>query len=214
MLRRFANKTRYNWHIVLFIAALVTTILLSYWLFSATDDPAWHTRLTTIPPVVGTLLGPFFGLVALMLGALYNAKLNRDRDERLREEDARSLAAALLAEIQQGLATIRMIDAMAGQKFDPELIRNFFSEMNHQPIFEANLERLGLLGQDLSREVVRFAEGRVLETWLQQNRDDSEFHKQSNNAYSPDPLIEIGEALAIRLDKRANGLPDLVRSAG
>lgn len=214
MIRRFVNWTRYNWHVVLFVAALVATSLLSYWLLSATDDPAWHARLTNIPPVVGALLGPFFGLVALMLGALYNAKLNRDRDERLREEDARSLAAALLAEIKQGLAIIGMIGGMDEQKFEPELIRSFLTEMNHQPIFEANLERLGLLGQNLSREVVRFAEGRVLETWLQQNRADSEFHKRGNDSYSPDSLIEIGEALAARLDKRANGLPDLARPKG
>ena len=49
---------------------------------------------------VGTLMGSFFGLVALLLGALFNAWLNRRRDDRLRREDQRTVAAALRAELE------------------------------------------------------------------------------------------------------------------
>jgi hypothetical protein len=49
---------------------------------------------------VGTLTGSFFGLVALLLGALFNAHLNRRRDDRLRREDHRAVAAALRAELE------------------------------------------------------------------------------------------------------------------
>jgi hypothetical protein len=38
---------------------------------------------------VGALTGSFFGLLALLLGALANAGLNRGRDNRLRKEDQR-----------------------------------------------------------------------------------------------------------------------------
>jgi hypothetical protein len=49
---------------------------------------------------VGTLTGSFFGLVALLLGALFNAHLNRRRDDRIREEDQRAVATALRAELE------------------------------------------------------------------------------------------------------------------
>ena len=41
---------------------------------------------------VGTLMGSFLGLVALLLGALFNAHLNRCRDDRLRNEDRSAVA--------------------------------------------------------------------------------------------------------------------------
>jgi hypothetical protein len=44
---------------------------------------------------VGTLVGSFFGLIALLLGALFNAELNRRRDDRLRTEEQRAVATAL-----------------------------------------------------------------------------------------------------------------------
>ena len=44
---------------------------------------------------VGALTGSFLGLVALLLGALFNASLNRKRDDRLRREDQQAVASAL-----------------------------------------------------------------------------------------------------------------------
>jgi hypothetical protein len=59
--------------------------------------------LAGLPPssatFLGTLTGSGLGLVALLVGALFNAHLNRRRDDRLREEDRRALAAALRAEL-------------------------------------------------------------------------------------------------------------------
>jgi hypothetical protein len=49
---------------------------------------------------VGTLVGSFFGLIALLLGALFNAELNRRRDDRLRTEEQRAVATALKAELE------------------------------------------------------------------------------------------------------------------
>jgi hypothetical protein len=40
------------------------------------------------------------GLLALLLGALANAGLNRNRDDRLRREDHRAIATALRAELE------------------------------------------------------------------------------------------------------------------
>src|SRR5262245_48778168 len=48
---------------------------------------------------VGTLTGSSFGLFALLIGALFNAHLNRRRDDRLRDADRAAVAAALHAEL-------------------------------------------------------------------------------------------------------------------
>lgn len=45
------------------------------------------------------LLGSFLGLIAILVGALFNAHLNRMRDDRLRAEEANSVLAALYGEI-------------------------------------------------------------------------------------------------------------------
>jgi hypothetical protein len=48
---------------------------------------------------LGTLTGSSIGLIALLIGALFNAHLNRRRDDRLRREEQRTVAAALQAEL-------------------------------------------------------------------------------------------------------------------
>src|SRR5687767_2706926 len=52
---------------------------------------------------VGSAIGAGIGLIALLLGALFNAHLNRRRDDRLRHEERRGVATALRAELA-GLA--------------------------------------------------------------------------------------------------------------
>jgi hypothetical protein len=48
-----------------------------------------------------TFLGWSVGLGTLVVGALFNAHLNRRRDDRLRREDQRALATALRAELAE-----------------------------------------------------------------------------------------------------------------
>jgi hypothetical protein len=48
---------------------------------------------------LGSLTGSSIGLVAILIGALYNAHLNRKRDDRLRREDRATVTAAVLAEL-------------------------------------------------------------------------------------------------------------------
>ncbi len=47
----------------------------------------------------GAFLGSLVGLVAILLGAMRNAQLNRQRDDRLRKQEQRALAAALRGEL-------------------------------------------------------------------------------------------------------------------
>jgi len=48
---------------------------------------------------LGTLTGSSLGLIALLIGALFNARLNRKRDDTLRIKETRALAGALKAEL-------------------------------------------------------------------------------------------------------------------
>lgn len=48
---------------------------------------------------LGSFTGAAVGLVAILLGALFNAHLNRRRDDRLRRNEARAAATALRSEL-------------------------------------------------------------------------------------------------------------------
>lgn len=49
---------------------------------------------------LGSLAGPFLGLIAVLLGALFNAHLNRRRDDRLRKQERTGWETALKVELQ------------------------------------------------------------------------------------------------------------------
>jgi hypothetical protein len=51
------------------------------------------------PTVIGALIGSTIGFVTLVFGALFNARLNRLRDDNLRKIETRAMAAALRAEL-------------------------------------------------------------------------------------------------------------------
>jgi hypothetical protein len=68
------------------------------WLYMA-DKTGWYAELKSWQTGIGALVGALGGLLALMGAALYNAKLNRDRDDRLRERDARGLAKLLASDM-------------------------------------------------------------------------------------------------------------------
>ncbi len=48
---------------------------------------------------LGSLTGALFGLLAILAGALYNAHLNRKRDDELRRHESMAVARALRAEL-------------------------------------------------------------------------------------------------------------------
>lgn len=51
------------------------------------------------PQFVGAVFGSALGLLSLLLGALFNAHLNRARDRRLRDDEAKGMAGALRGEL-------------------------------------------------------------------------------------------------------------------
>ena len=152
---------RLNWHHMLFAATASGVLALAGFLVWAGLDPVWQPRFAQFPPVIGALLGPFLGLMAILLGALYNAKLNRDRDDWLREQEAQSLAAALHAEMLASLMILEhMLDTVknhgrkggGGLPDDYDAARNVWTLK--MPVFKANLARLGILGGTLDSNVM------------------------------------------------------------
>ena len=55
---------------------------------------------------IGSLTGAVVGLLALLAGAMFNAHLNRRRDDRLRRAETRSTASALRAELSSLMDTL------------------------------------------------------------------------------------------------------------
>lgn len=55
----------------------------------------------------GNVAGSFLGLLAILIGALFNAYLNRRRDDRLRLEEKRGVATALVAELSAKSVSLR-----------------------------------------------------------------------------------------------------------
>jgi hypothetical protein len=130
--------------------------------------------LAALPPssasFVGTLTGSSFGLIALLLGALFNAHLNRKRDDNLREVDRVAVASAIYAELSSVHRTLlenakRLTDnpPSAGEGFMvPDLAHSV-------QIFSHMLPKLGLLRADTIRTVMdayvlikQYAEGLIL----------------------------------------------------
>lgn len=115
----------------------------------------WHS-LETLPQgqasFVGSLTGSFVGLFALLCGALFNAYLNRRRDDRLRRQEARSTAAALRAELA-GVCETLEINAAELQKNEPHdfIVPDIAHSVRVLPTL---LPKLGLLDVETIREVI------------------------------------------------------------
>ncbi len=129
------------------------------------DD--WFTNLQNWQSGVGAFWGALFGLGAILIGALFNADLNRKRDDRLREEETRALAASIHAEL---IASAWIVSHLNNQI---EIIRKAYSDAPDPAkfqkrvaaaqadltaptfdVFKANLDRIGLLGAPTATNLV------------------------------------------------------------
>jgi hypothetical protein len=111
--------------------------------------------LGSLPPssasFVGSLTGAGFGLAAIIAGALFNAHLNRRRDDRLRRIEARTLVVALKAELaglkqsllenaddlEKGSSGFQVPDVATSVRIMPEM-----------------LSKLGLLDPDTVQKII------------------------------------------------------------
>jgi hypothetical protein len=113
--------------------------------------------LAQLPPssasFVGTLTGSALGLFALLLGALFNAHLNRKRDDALQDADRIALASALHAEL---LGVHRTLVENAQRLIDkpPAAGAGFVTPQPSVRIFPEMLSKIGLLRTDTIRKVM------------------------------------------------------------
>jgi len=100
---------------------------------------------------VGSLTGSAIGLVALLIGALFNAHLNRRRDDVLRKADGRAAAAALQAELSGVRRTLmrnaNTLDTPEGDFVAPDLAHSI-------RVLPSIIPKIGLLDSDTIREVI------------------------------------------------------------
>lgn len=100
---------------------------------------------------IGSFTGAAIGLIALLFGALFNAHLNRRRDDRLRAEERRSIVAALRAELSGFERTLsenaKSLETPHGDFATPDLAQSV-------QVFPHVLAKIGLLDVDTIRAVI------------------------------------------------------------
>jgi hypothetical protein len=121
-------------------------------------NDVWNS-LATLPQgsasFIGTLAGSTLGLIALLLGALFNAHLNRKRDDRLREQDRQSVAAALHAELSS-IEHALLENAKRLTEKPPEEGSGFLvpDVLHSSVLFKDMLPKIGLLDSATTRKVI------------------------------------------------------------
>ena len=143
-------------------------------------------------------------MIAILLGALYNAKLNRQRDTRLRNQEIQGLCRAFAAELNESAEKLR---ATAGsvekaiKEKAPLKIENLRDHYNPvTDIYQANLDKIGLFGE-LARDVVE-----VYEHLAVARGDNKEVVKLFNDAGLIDPAEIDIEFLWLAPAKKAEDL--------
>ena len=133
---------------------------------------------------LGSLVGSTIGFLALIGGALFNYRLNRLRDARVRFEDDRSVAAALYGEILllrreiSQVAKIVSATYLAEQglrnphlKFDRHFLDR--QRLSSPLLYNALAPQIGRLAADLVLGITEFhADFEAVRTWLPQLVED------------------------------------------
>lgn len=108
----------------------------------------------------GSITGLLFGIVALIIGALFNFWLTRRRDARVRSEEADAVAAALYGEIvlfRQELARIaKLVASFAGhhRDFDEHFLERV--PLQDPSLYRTLASKVGLLDAQVLLSVVTF----------------------------------------------------------
>jgi hypothetical protein len=102
--------------------------------------------------LVGSFAGSLIGLLALLVGALYNARLNRKRDDALRRAEAESIAVVLISElscIRDSL--LSNADKLASPKSEAFAVPDLAHLVKLMP---PSIEKIGLLDKSAIRETM------------------------------------------------------------
>jgi len=188
----------------------------------------FYTELKGWQGAIGSVLG--FG--ALIAGAMFNYRLNRKRDERLRNEEVAAIASALYGEIvilRRSVA--RMANAVGNRYITHGLhgdgsIDSHFIEQFTLPkpkLYPALASKVGMLHSQLALEVVLFySRVEEAELWLPRLQENDERPFIYGVKYVLDPAIDavIGVTPALRIIENIAGIveeaamPDLKKALG
>lgn len=102
---------------------------------------------------LGSLTGASIGLVALLLGALFNAHLNRRRDDSLRRQDRRAVATALKAELA-GLKETLVSNAEGLKDRPPQEVFLLPALAHSVRVLPHMLPKVGLLDPETIQSVI------------------------------------------------------------
>jgi hypothetical protein len=102
---------------------------------------------------VGTLAGSSLGLIAILIGALVNASLNRRRDDRLRDDDRIALTSTLYAELL-GIHRALIENAQHLTDKPPDAGGGFMVPEPSVKLLPEMLSKIGLLSSDTIRKVM------------------------------------------------------------
>ena len=107
-----------------------------------------------------TGIGAVIGLFGLALAALFNAHLNRKRDDRIRREESCTLALALRTEVlrlvKSALARRVAVLGLVGVPIDRSAWATQELTMPPAIVFQNSAAKIGLLGSELVADVVDF----------------------------------------------------------
>jgi hypothetical protein len=167
-------------------------------------------------------IGALAGLGAIIIGALFNAHLNRKRDARLRSEEVVAVASALYGEIvilRQAVA--RMANAVGHRYFryghirDEPFDRHFIEQITLPPVklYPSLAAKVGMLPSQISLEIVRFyARVEEAQTWLPRLQNDAERPFTYSTSYVLDPAIDAITSVlpALRLIEDFAGIAERI----
>ncbi len=137
------------------VALTIGPVLVHFW-------PAIEALSSGAAAFLGALVGAVAALGAILTGARYNAKLNRDRDDRLREQEAKAIAVALRAELKTLMtdASVRPIKIEARTEATTAVVDMASFDIPAKAVYSNNTHRLGDLGGGVA-ELVVYAYGNV-----------------------------------------------------
>lgn len=158
----------------------------------------WYSELKSWQTGIGAMAG----FTALMVAALFNAHLNRLRDERMRSTEMIAVASALYGEVTILRRSVaRLANAVGRRYFDHGLGRikgepfdQHFVEGNSIPaptLYPSLSDKVGMLPSNVALEVVRFyARIEEVQTWLPRLREDANRPFTYAVLYVLDPAID------------------------
>lgn len=171
-------------------------------------------------------IGAVMGFGGLIAGALFNAHLNRKRDEWLRSQEVVAVASALYGEIvilRQSIA--RMANAVGQRHFDHGLGRvrdepygpHFMEGLTMPPprLYQSLTAKVGTLPSQIALEVVRFyARAEQAQTWLPRLQEDANRPFSYSILYVLDPAIAAitGVSEALKAIEELAGISEKVET--